>query len=114
MCAFNTVESDQVCPDRGDTATFRSQFKYGDTWQYEYVIGDGIRWGGNDIGAPGTKRVVVDGVAEPCPLCGFGRGLQEDLDHEVWLEDDRIAAVRPASGRCVFAANHETYIVLEG
>lgn len=34
-------------------------------------------------------------------------------DYEVWLEDDRIAAVRPASGRYDFAAKHETYIVLE-
>lgn len=79
MGAFNTVGCHLACPNCGATATLRIQFKYGDSWQYEYEVGDRIRWDGNDNGAPGAKRVVVDGVTESCPRCGFGRGLQEDL-----------------------------------
>ncbi len=74
MSAFNRVSTSQVCPNCSNSVVFRVQFKYGDAWQYEYEVGNQIRWGGNDIGAPGAKSVVVDGIAEVCPLCGFGLG----------------------------------------
>ncbi|BBH22961.1 hypothetical protein Back11_43060 [Paenibacillus baekrokdamisoli] len=37
-------------------------------WDYEYFINDEIKWGGNDTGKKGLKK-VVDGVAEPCEKC---------------------------------------------
>jgi hypothetical protein len=71
------------------------QFKYGDTWQYDYSVGDHLRWGGNDIGQPGAVEVVVAGIAEVCPVCGCD--VEEEF--EVWIRDDRIDAVVPVSGR---------------
>lgn len=56
---------------RGETVSFvlgtllgllpASMFKYGDSWQHHYVLGDKLNWGGNDVGEPGHKLVVVVG-----------------------------------------------------
>ena len=64
MGAFNEVEGDAVCSHCGLNARFVVQFKYGDTWQLEYRLGDKLRWGGNDEGEPGLPRVVVEGIGE--------------------------------------------------
>lgn len=108
MGAFNTVSTKQACPSCKKVNEVDVQFKYGDTWQFKYRIGDKLRWGGNDVGAPGAKRVVLDAVMEDCPSCGApGR------DCEVWIEEDRITAVSPASGKYDFVKNHQSYIVIE-
>ncbi len=108
MSAFNTVKVEHKCASCGHLVELSVQFKYGEVWQYEYEIGDRLKWGKNNIGQPGNKRVVVDGAAERCPVCHA-----EGADYEVWLEDDRIVSVQPACGRYDFAACHQTFIVVE-
>lgn len=103
MGAFNTLVLKQACPACGRKIELRIQFKYGDTWQYEYSLGDLVRWGGNDIGRPGQKHVVVDGVAEDCPACDH-----ELPDYEVHIENDCIARVVPQAGRYDFAAGGDS------
>lgn len=107
MGAFNTLVSDLACPNCSRRVRMRIQFKYGDTRQYEYEVGDEIRWGGNDIGEPGHKKVVVDGAGEPCPACGSSGNF------EVVLCEDRIELPVVASGRYDFVGKDETYLVLE-
>ena len=109
MSAFNTVELNRVCPNCRNKVTLRVQFKYGDMWQHVYHIGDRISWGGNDNGKPGAKRVVVDGAAEPCPVCGF----DDETNFEVCLEDDRIVAGQTASEKYDFVRGKDSYLVLE-
>jgi hypothetical protein len=109
MGAYNTVTLDQVCPSCHNRVEVRIQFKYGDTWQYSYQLGDRLTWGGNSIGEPGAKQVVADGAVEgTCPVCKY-----EWPDYEVWIEDDRIVDVRPASGLHDFVTIQESYIVLQ-
>ena len=50
MSAYNTVvlPDEEKCPHCGAAIRRRVQFKYGDTWQHDYMIGDRIKWGGND------------------------------------------------------------------
>jgi hypothetical protein len=106
MGAFNTVEISGTCPCCKNEVSLEVQFKYGDTYQHHYKLDDVITWGGNDIGKPGRSRVVVDGMAG-CPACDC------DLDYEVWLEKDRIVAVKPATGAYDFVSIHGEPIVIE-
>jgi len=90
MSAFNVVQATVRCPVCGNEGGFSIQFKYGNTWQYTYSIGDSLRWGGNDIGRPGARRVVVEGIGGPCPHCG-----SDGLEFDVAVNLDRLVAVTP-------------------
>ena len=105
MSAFNILTADASCPSCGKTARFDIQFKYGNTWQLRYSIGDALKWGGNDVGEPGHKKVVAEGAAGPCPHC-----RAEHLDFAVRIEDDRIASVEPSSAA---ADSREGFIIEE-
>jgi hypothetical protein len=107
MGAFNVLQVRLRCLSCKEQVGLRLQFKYGDTWQLEYEVGDELRWGGNDIGKPGARRVVLDAPAEPCPNCGF-RG-----DFEIFVQNGRITGFQPASHEYDFSAHQESFIVLE-
>jgi hypothetical protein len=121
MGAVNRVVIERICPNCGNLVEFKVQFKYGNVWEDEYRIGDRLRWGRDfpdkphagqgDVGKPSTRQVVVYGIAEGCPNCGYSCGPDGELDYEVWVEDDQIVAVRPASGRYVFE-REDPYLVL--
>lgn len=109
MGAYNTVGAKQVCPSCHNVVEFKYQFKYGELWQYEYQLGEEIKWGKKNDGKPGARRVVVYAAAEPCPICGY-----DDVEeYEVWLENDRLVKVIPASGQYNFSQAGNTYIVLD-
>jgi hypothetical protein len=91
MSAFNIVRARAECPNCHRSLEQGIQYKYGDTWQIEYVIGDQIRWGGNDIGLRRAKRVRVAGSGEKCPSCGF-----VGADFLVVIENDVLTRVEPA------------------
>lgn len=92
MSAFNTIEASVACPNCRVACDFEVQFKFGDTWQHRYRVGDMLRWGGNDIGKPGYKEVIVDGVGGPCPSCGI-----EFIDFDVTIVNDHVVGARPAA-----------------
>lgn len=107
MGAYNTVRGPSLCPRCGHSAEFEVQFKYGDTWQHSYRLGDRLRWGGNDIGVPGHKRVLVEGIGGPCGRCGA-----DNLDFDVVVKDDELLGIEPArSGRT--NSGPEGYVVME-
>lgn len=109
MGSFNVVTTSVRCPKCESNVSARVQFKFGDTSQYEYAVGDALRWGGNDVGSRGLKHVVVDGVAEEaCPACGFG----DEWSFDVHLENDVIASAVPATGAHDFVKARSTFIVL--
>src|SRR5260370_12959053 len=93
MSAYNEViaREEEECP-RCDSKIRRTvQFKYGDTWQHRYEIDDHIRWGGNDVGEPGHKVVVVEGAADECPVCGH----VPDKPHYITLQAGLIERIPP-------------------
>lgn len=104
MGAFNTVRILGTCPSCKNEVNLEVQFKYGDVWQHHYQIGDVIKWGGNDIGKPALRKVIVEGFAV-CPTC------DSELDYEVWLENDKIVAIKLASGTYDLASSPEVYSV---
>lgn len=108
MSAVNSLYAKITCRNCGGESRREVQFKFGDTYANKYELSDTLRWGGNDIGHSGVRRVVVDGAARACPICGDG-----DLDFEIWIENDRITRVEPLSGRFDFTAVNRTYIVVD-
>ena len=95
MGAYNTLLTDIQCQNCHRFYKARVQFKFGDTWQFEYKVGDKIAWGGNDIGKPGLPKVKAYGVVEStaCPYCGYSN--EEEFD--VNIEKDVIKNVTPLS-----------------
>lgn len=108
MGAFNTVGLPWTVPGTCKVVEIKVQFKFGDTWQYEYRVGDTLRWGGNDIGDRTAKHVVVDGCLESASSPG---GVPEDF--EVHVVDGVIERVVPSTGRFDFSRLEDTYVVLE-
>ena len=110
MGAFNTVLGTVSCPRCHSSVGVRVQFKYADTRQHEYRLGDVLRWGGNDIGLSGKRYVVVDGVAEgACVSCGF----DGEWAFYVIVERDRITRLVLADGSYDFAKTGATHLVLK-
>jgi hypothetical protein len=91
MGAFNDLHTVVRCSYCHELTDRTIQFKYGDTWQHDYQVGDALRWGGNDVGEPGLGRVRVRGVSDPCPTCG-----QEDQEFYVIVENDHLNGVEYA------------------
>jgi hypothetical protein len=85
MGAFNTLFVNTNCPVCNQKTAFDIQFKYGNTWQFEYHTGDKISWGGNYIGLPNKKKVIVEGISGPCSNCGT-----DFLEFDIILESDVI------------------------
>jgi hypothetical protein len=83
------------------------QFKYGDTWQNVYRIGERIRWGGNDLGEP-ADYVIVTGVGDVCPVCGFDP--DPELLYEIAVRDGVIEGVTLSADR---ALRTREYLIVE-
>jgi hypothetical protein len=110
MAAYNEVvrTEEEVCPRCNSKIHRTVQFKYGDSWQHHYVVGDKLDWGGNDIGEPGHKVVVVAGYPSGCPVCGH----TPDMTYDVTLRDDVLSEVRPSDGTYEYRGAR-TYFVVE-
>lgn len=109
MAAYNEVlrTEEEICSRCNSSIRRRVQFKYGDTWQHRYAIGDKLDWGGNDIGEPGHKIVVV-GYPGECPVCGHVL----DSTYDVTLRNDVIYDLRPSDGSYE-CRGERTYFVVE-
>ncbi|CAM3962012.1 hypothetical protein MUGA111182_19500 [Mucilaginibacter galii] len=93
MGTFNILQTKINCPDCNSTFKVEIQFKYGDTWQYIFEIGDELRWGGNDIGNSTIKNVIVYGITSMniCPNCN---AITYD-EFDLFIVDNKIHSIRP-------------------
>lgn len=93
MGAFNTLITDITCCNCKSIFNLKLQFKFGDTWQLEYRIGDHIKWGGNNIGEPNLPKVIVYGIAESstCLTCGYTHSDEYDF----LIKNDYIVQINP-------------------
>ena len=107
MSAFNSLKSEITCPTCGRAGTFDIQFKYGETWQHQYMIGDRLHWGGNEVGTPGVSEVQVQGLGGPCPICGA-----DFQQFSVIIRNDKIVAVRPVSNAEYEAMEPKGFLVV--
>ncbi len=105
MGAFNIVRTRARCASCGRDSDQEIQFKYGDTWQHEYRLGDELKWEGNDRGIRDAKRVWIEGIGE-CPLC---RAFPE---FHVVLVDNRLDSVLPQK-EGMPALGEKGYLIVE-
>jgi hypothetical protein len=114
VSGFNTVvrSGGEACPNCHSLIRRTVQFKFGNSSQHDYLVGDRISWGGNDKGRP-AHRVQVLGVPEDCPVCGY----DTDGVYDVFIDDDVIVDVVPGREQSYQEAEarhgHYGYIVLE-
>lgn len=106
MGAYNSLIVTVNCPDCGNTYEAQIQFKYGDTWQLQYRLGDKLTWGGNDIGVPDWPLVKANGILETdiCPICNQVN-LEDEFD--IYIEHDVLKDLRKME-------NIEDYILTDG
>ena len=90
MSAFNIVTAKTVCPTCRRKILTEIQFKYGATWQCQYSVGDYLKWGGNNIGSPRYSKVLVEGVAGPCPHCN-----SDAFDCEMEIVSNQVMSINP-------------------
>lgn len=92
MGLFNTIQIEMPCPAGGERDTFAIQFKYGETYQHEYELGQRIRWGHPKLnqGVPGYRKVQVDACGGDCRHCQV-----EFFNCAVVLEYGQIVSVEP-------------------
>lgn len=82
MAIFNEVRATLRCPECGKAHTAMVQFKFGELWQYEYELGDALRWGAtNDIGNDQLVARVLGNYT--CPCNGRLRSAELLVDHGV-------------------------------
>lgn len=106
MGIYNTLIVESICPGCLERTALKIQFRYGEVWDYTYFLDDEIRWGSDNTGVPGSKMVVLDGVAEACEIC------EEASDYLIFIENDVIRSVRQNHGEYHFF-DTDGFLVLE-
>jgi len=94
MSAYNVLIATITCPNCYQQNEGKFQFRFGDTWQHCYKLGDIIKWGGYDIGKPNLPAVKAYGILESdyCTNCGYNLETEYDL----LIQDDRIKGITVA------------------
>lgn len=104
MGAYNELKIGR-CENCQSDVEIRIQFKYGDVWQYEYKMKDVLKWGGNDTGISDARKVILDGIAARCEICG------KEVDYVIHLEFNKIKSIERNLGQYHFCS--EPYIIVE-
>ena len=110
MGAYNVLKLESgSCPNCHHVQSWAIQFKYGDCWQYEYILFDKLRWGGNDLGDPTASIVLVEGITENnCNNCSMG-----DFYTRIFIDDNEIIAASLAVKNILFTDNPEgDYLII--
>ncbi|MCW3465824.1 hypothetical protein [Chitinophaga nivalis] len=112
MSSFNTLIVEVSCPDCGEKHEAQIQFKFGNTWQFQYHIGDPIKWGGNDIGNSDLKEVKVYGIIEStiCPFCNNSNIAEE---YDIFIKENVIISVSQIESTKDYLNGNGEYVSLE-
>jgi len=108
MGIINILTANISCPNCKEQSDFKIQFRYGETWNYEYKLGDVLKWGGNEVGKKGVKKVAVEGIGGPCPKCGT-----RFLNFEIEIKNDRIDNVKGLDHEKEYPSKEGYYEIIE-
>lgn len=111
MGAYNILVANVMCPNCHNIYEGKIQFKYADTWQLQYRIGDKLKWGGNDIGTPDIPKVKVYGILESdtCPICNQ-TNFEDEFD--IYIENNVLTGVSKIESIDDYHLNDGNYAVL--
>lgn len=110
MGAFNTLKFDWTNKLSNKKYNLILQFKYAKTWQYEYKIGDTLKWGDNryDEGDKSAKEVLVIAIVENDNLLN-----EVPEDFEILIKNNVIADAFPLRDKKKYLEIEENYIILK-
>lgn len=110
MGAFNTLITTLQCPHCKKNYEGRIQFKYGQTWQHIYKLGDQLEWGGLEVGIPGTPKVKAYGILENeiCTHCD--KTMPDEFD--IYIFNDVLTRVETMEDYKGYFATDGDYIIL--
>src|SRR5690349_13085677 len=108
MGSFNVLITEITCPSCEKKSHAQIQFKFGNTWQLEYKIGDTITWEGNDIGSPNLGRVKVYGIIEST-ICAFCHKDTIPEEYDIFVTDNMIISVLPIENIQDYLQGNEVY-----
>lgn len=112
MGAYNILISEISCPDCSGKHMGRIQFKFGNTFQFIYNVGEVVKWGGNDIGSPDLKNIKAYGIIESttCPLCKNNNIIEE---YDIFIENNIIKCISPIENIDDYLLDISEYVVLK-
>jgi hypothetical protein len=93
MGAYNILKVNEQCLNCGTSLMLNIQFKFGDTWQCNYLLGEKIRWGGADVGVQNLDKVKVYGISELAHCLHCKSPILEEYD--IIVNKDIISSVVP-------------------
>jgi hypothetical protein len=93
MGSFNTLFCNINCPHCGHEQEVHIQFKYGNTWQFKFHMGDDIKWGGNDIGYQHLQSVMAYGIIEST-LCIYCNKHTIPEEYDITIANNKITGIR--------------------
>ena len=112
MSSFNILYADVQCSNCKNIYLGTIQFKFGRTWQLEYVIGDIVKWGGNNVGESNLLEVKVYGILEKdeCPKC---KRFNQNNEFDICIENDFIKEVKPIADPMDYSNEIANYKILK-
>ncbi len=110
MGMFNTLFAEITCENCHHRQVEQIQFKFADTWLFEYRIGDRLQWGGNDKGRPGLSMVKVLGclVAKCCTVCRH----PYHYDYDIIISHDIIKSINKATSIADYLAIEDDWCII--
>lgn len=113
MGFFNVLIAECKCANCGRVSKVRIQYKFGSTRQYEFNVGDTIRWGVNEIGNADLRKVKVYGIAEST-TCVFCNSNVFSEEYDIFIIDNLIKEVSPISNIEEYLdVNEGNFVILE-
>jgi hypothetical protein len=114
MGTFNVLTAPVACRSCQQVYQERIQFKFGDLWQHEYVLGDELLWDRNNEGEPGVAHVVVLGISEldACPHCGLAYLADEEPEYDLHIVENVLCSVRPVESYELYGREDRFYLPL--
>lgn len=108
MGAYNTLTIEWNDDNSEQIHVLLLQFKYGEVWQYNYKIGDSLRWGEQNLGDKEAKEVLVEAIAENVDI---PIGLVEEF--EIFIRNNIILSAIPLKDKKKYFNIGSNYIVLK-
>ena len=105
MGLYSTIWAPLQCNCCGFESEVDVQFKYGNLWVHEYMVGDSIAWGRTQVGEPSEIRVAALGTAS-CPRC------HEEACFDVIIERGRIKSVQSSRGEYDYHHGEGDYVII--
>jgi hypothetical protein len=111
MGAFNTLTFDWTDKQSNQKYKLVLQFKYAENWQYDYKLGDVLKWNDHlpyNDGDKAAKEVLVEAIVEDETL---PKEIPEDF--EIFIKDNVIVDAWPLEDKKKYFNLNNHYLIVK-